>query len=427
MKNKIHIPSTLTVILDAITKQGGKPYIVGGLVRDALTGFVSSKPDIDVEVYGLAIEQLITVLTTFGSLQNQNQSFGVFSLKELPGVDFTLPRKEIKAGKNHRDFMIAIDPYLSVKEATKRRDFTINALLYEYQTGFILDFYDGLDAMHNQRIHMVNSESFEEDPLRVLRAARFASQLSYQVSDATKHICKQMVKEGGLEQLSSSHIYREYSKLLVTKNPVQGLSFLYDIGALEPTYAWDACQDMIEAASRRQTDDHLAFMFSCLGFCCIQSTPESIYALFGIGNKRIKRYITTMWQAFGTVKRLTLVDTSAVSYMNLLRQIEDILPALDLYNFIQCCRYLMNNDKSIRMMETYMQTKFDSCGTKVEVPYITGALLRDYGFPPSPMYTKILDTAYKLQMQGQSKDQIMQEIRRKYKNHGERCTYYKGS
>src|SRR5205823_10162623 len=113
--------SQSTAIATAVRDAGGRALIVGGWVRDRLLGHES--PDIDIEVFGLPGDRLRTVLEMFGRVEAVGESFQVY---KLGAIDVSVPRRDSKSGRGHRGFVVAGDPHMSIEEAARRRDFTIN-------------------------------------------------------------------------------------------------------------------------------------------------------------------------------------------------------------------------------------------------------------------------------------------------------------
>ena len=120
---------------------GGRAWLVGGCVRDALLG----RPchDFDVEVYGVPADRLETALAARWPLDKVGASFGIVKIKHHD-VDVALPRSENRTGAGHRDFAVASDPDLSPAEAATRRDFTLNAVLCDPLTLELLDPWNGV-------------------------------------------------------------------------------------------------------------------------------------------------------------------------------------------------------------------------------------------------------------------------------------------
>src|SRR5439155_12471438 len=116
---------------------GGRALIVGGWVRDRLTALPEpEKSNIDLEVFGIPGDRLRALLETFGRVEAVGESFQVYKLGE---IDVSLPRRDSKAGRRHKGFIVAGDPSMSIEEAARRRDFTINAISEDPLTGELFD------------------------------------------------------------------------------------------------------------------------------------------------------------------------------------------------------------------------------------------------------------------------------------------------
>ena len=113
-------------IAQEVALQGGRTFYVGGFVRDRLRG-VENK-DVDIEVHGVTPAQLEAILCALGECVTMGASFGVFGLRHYE-LDIAMPRSESATGRGHKDFAVFVDPFLGVRKAAQRRDFTINALM----------------------------------------------------------------------------------------------------------------------------------------------------------------------------------------------------------------------------------------------------------------------------------------------------------
>ncbi len=220
----------LRVALDAISvsvqRMGGRVLVVGGCVRDAVLGL--SAKDLDLEVYGVEPEALIALLRENFELDLVGKLFGVIKLRGL-AVDVSIPRREKKAGQGHRGFLIDADPRMSLPEAARRRDFTINAMALDPLTNEIFDPYGGLHDLQNKVLRHT-SEQFLEDPLRVLRGMQFAARFDFSVAEETVALCRAIEPEG----LARERIFDEWAKLVVKgARPSRGLTFLRDCGWLQ--------------------------------------------------------------------------------------------------------------------------------------------------------------------------------------------------
>ena len=146
---------------------------------------------------------------------------------------FALPRRERKTGKGHRGFTVEGDPEMSFEEASKRRDFTINAILKDAITGEIIDCFDGREDLKKRIIRHVSDETFAEDSLRVLRAAQFAARFEFDIAPETVELCRSI----DVTDLPKERIWGEMEKLLLkSEKPSIGLQWLYDLKVVEQIF-----------------------------------------------------------------------------------------------------------------------------------------------------------------------------------------------
>lgn len=219
------LPPSLAALCAALRAAGGRPFVVGGAVRDALLGLPVT--DYDLEVFGLAAEELGRVLETHGHVNAVGESFTVLKLSGLPGVagavDVSLPRRDSKVGPGHRGIAVSGDPFLPVEEAARRRDFTVNALLLEPESGEVLDPHGGRADLQSRTLRAVDAETFGEDPLRALRAVQMAARFEMVVEPATARLCASMP----LAELPAERVFGEMEKLLLkARSPSIGLKLL---------------------------------------------------------------------------------------------------------------------------------------------------------------------------------------------------------
>ena len=225
------IPPGLGRLLAGLRHAGGRAFIVGGAVRDALLGLPVK--DHDVEVFGLPVEALKAALAPLGSVNAVGEAFTVFKLAGLEGVegavDVSIPRRDSKVGPGHRGIAVQGDPDLTPEDASRRRDFTINAMLFDPLTGEVLDFFGGRADLDARVLRAVDPSRFGEDPLRSLRAVQLAARYGLQVEPATARLCGSM----RLAELPAERIFGEIEKLLLkAPRPSLGLRLLREWGLL---------------------------------------------------------------------------------------------------------------------------------------------------------------------------------------------------
>ena len=196
------------LLASKVKEKGGRAFYVGGYVRDLLLNIPNK--DIDIEVHGIAEKDLVAILNEIGEVDYYGRSFGIYALRH-EDIEVALPRSEKVLGTGHRDFEISVDPDMGYKNAALRRDFTINALMMDVLSHEILDYFNGTDDLNKGIIRHVNDASFVEDPLRVYRAAQFASRFGFKIDERTVELCK------GIDTfvLSRERIEEELKKALL--------------------------------------------------------------------------------------------------------------------------------------------------------------------------------------------------------------------
>ena len=231
---KFKIPSILEDILKDLQKIGATPIIVGGSVRDFFLNIPIK--DYDIEIFGIdSLDIIQKSLEKFGSVKLVGKSFGVLTLRVNEyDFDFALPRTETKIGNTHQDFEVITNSNLSFKEAAIRRDFTINAIGYDFFKQEFLDPFDGINDLKNKTIKHINDTTFIEDSLRVYRAVQFASRFDFKIAENTKELCKQIVLNDELTYLPKERVYEEFKKLfLKSEKPSIGFELLRELGLLK--------------------------------------------------------------------------------------------------------------------------------------------------------------------------------------------------
>src|SRR4051794_23323311 len=171
------VPEQVLAIATAVRDQGGRALIVGGWVRDRLLGLAEgANPNVDLEVFGIAGDRLRALLETFGRVEAVGESFQVY---KVGGIDVSLPRRDSKAGRGHKGFVVTGDPDMSIAEAARRRDFTVNAISWDPLTGEYFDPFDGRRDLAQRLLRVVDPQTFGDDSLRVLRGVQFAARFGF--------------------------------------------------------------------------------------------------------------------------------------------------------------------------------------------------------------------------------------------------------
>ena len=224
-------PNKLNIIFDKLKKNNIKPIIVGGFVRDYF--LKRSSKDIDIELYNAdSFEQIEKILKEFGNTNIIGKSFGVIKLSiDDLDLDFSLPRLDNKVSSGHTGFEVQTFKDLDFKTASKRRDFTINAIGYDIYDKKFLDYHNGIEDITNKKLKYIDKNSFQEDPLRILRAVQFCTRFEFKMDESLFSTCRDMIRQNLLNELANERIFTEIKKLfLKSKKPSIGLQLLKDLG-----------------------------------------------------------------------------------------------------------------------------------------------------------------------------------------------------
>lgn len=219
---------TVSEIARAVRARSGRALVVGGWVRDRVLG-IDSK-DIDIEVFGIPAAELPAFLAPFGRVEPIGQSFPVY---KIGTIDIGLPRRESKAGRGHKGFVVEGDPSMSVEDAARRRDFTINAIAWDPLTDEFLDPFRGRDDLRRRLLRAVDPDTFGDDSLRVLRAVQFAARFELTLEAGTAALCRAI----GLDDLPSERIWGEIEKLLLrARHPSIGFALALELGVIDQLF-----------------------------------------------------------------------------------------------------------------------------------------------------------------------------------------------
>ncbi|MFP9458739.1 multifunctional CCA addition/repair protein [Pectobacterium brasiliense] len=202
-----------------------KIYLVGGAVRDSLLGLPVTEKD--WVVVGATPENLLEQ-----GYQQVGKDFPVF-LHPISRDEYALARTERKSGKGYTGFVCHAAPDVTLEQDLLRRDLTINAIA-RTERGDLIDPYHGRRDLDNRVLRHV-SNAFSEDPLRVLRVARFAARfahLGFQIAEETMALMQKMAHEGELAYLTPERVWKETEKALGTSSPDVYFQVLRDCGAL---------------------------------------------------------------------------------------------------------------------------------------------------------------------------------------------------
>ncbi len=197
-------------------------YLVGGAVRDRLLGV--DAPDRDWVVVGSTPQEMKD-----RGYEPVGKDFPVF-INRTTGEEYALARTERKTAKGYQGFEFNASPEVTLEQDLERRDLTINAMAQD-DSGNLIDLHGGQKDLANGIIRHVSS-AFLEDPVRILRAARFAARFKFSIAPETLALMKKMVSNGEVDALVPERVWAEMNKALITETPQIFFQVLRDCGAL---------------------------------------------------------------------------------------------------------------------------------------------------------------------------------------------------
>jgi tRNA nucleotidyltransferase (CCA-adding enzyme) len=186
-----------------------KAYVVGGAVRDELLGLPVQ--DRDHVVVGATPEDMVRA-----GYRPVGKDFPVF-LHPQTHEEYALARTERKSGRGYKGFAVYASPDVTLEDDLRRRDLTINAMAKD-EDGRLVDPFDGRRDLEQKILRHV-SEAFAEDPVRILRVARFAARFGFSVAPETLELMRRMVASGETDYLVPERVWQEFSRGLMEKEP----------------------------------------------------------------------------------------------------------------------------------------------------------------------------------------------------------------
>ncbi len=247
-------PHPLDAALAAILPAGSL-YSVGGRVRDELRAEIEDidlpVKDLDYVVTGVAIEDLTARLAQLGRVDLVGAAFAVVKLT-TGGLtaDLALPRRERSTGHGHREFEVQSGPDIPLEEDLARRDFRMNMMARTLPGGELVDPYHGEADIRARRVDVLTPQTFEEDPLRILRAAQFAARFNYQPTSKT--IAAMRAAAPLVRSVAPERIHDELQKLFaLAPRPSVGLRLLAETGVL--AHFWP---ELLEGIGVEQNEWH---------------------------------------------------------------------------------------------------------------------------------------------------------------------------
>ncbi len=401
------LPGRLLKIAGDIREAGGRAFLVGGWVRDALLG--KSCRDYDVEVYDMAQDALVPILSKYGRTNLVGKAFGVIHLamKGL-SLDFSFPRTESKVGYGHRGFVVHTDEKLSFKEAALRRDFTINAMGMELPELTLCDPYGGIDDLKTHTLRHVGP-AFAEDSLRILRGVQFASRFGCTLAPDTVELCRTL----SLDDLSVERLFEEFKKwLLKPGKPSLGLKAFLDIKLDEyfPEIhpfkdSWETLGTILDnmVPLRDTLSESQAMEFAFAALLC--GSPEtSLKFLERITNEtHLLKIVPPLLKAYQELGTAIVNDAPA------LRRLAVKLGGLKLLGMLVKCTPREFYAGSAADGECFADKLWNAASEldlieEAPQPYLMGKMLMDMGVKPGKQMGEIIKKSFELQLDGEIKN-----------------------
>ncbi len=316
-----------------------KIYLVGGAVRDKLLNFPYTEKD--WVVVGGSPDQLLAL-----GYQAVGKDFPVF-LHPDSKEEYALARTERKVGQGYTGFECYSSPEVTLEEDLKRRDLTINAIA-EGDQGQLIDPYHGRADLDNKLLRHVSS-AFSEDPLRVLRVARFAARyqhLGFKVAEETLLLMQAITRSGELKTLPAERIWKEMQRALTEKNPEAFFLTLQHCDALAQLLP-DINQAAIEnLRTARQQSSNSRIVFSCMlaaldaeqcrGLCTVIRVPGSY------------RELACLLNQYGS--NTNKDSLSAEQQLVILESVDAFRRPERFDDFLQGCKILFHNNATVRQL-----------------------------------------------------------------------------
>ena len=253
IENRLPVRHPLDDVLVAALSPA-QVYAVGGRVRDEfrarLDGVERPPKDLDYVVTAVSQAELLAALSAVGRVDVVGASFAVLKFRHRAGeADIALPRRERSTGVGHKEFAVDAGPDVPLEDDLRRRDFRMNMIARRLADDEVVDPYGGVADIRAGRIDIVDEATFDEDPLRLLRAAQFAARFGYAPSERTTAAMR--AAAGLVVTVSAERIGEEIAKLLTAPTPSVGLEILRETGIL--AHVWP---ELLEGLEVDQNDWH---------------------------------------------------------------------------------------------------------------------------------------------------------------------------
>ena len=409
----IDYPNKLNKIFDKLNSLNATPIIIGGYIRDKLLQIPTSK-DIDIEVYHISsLEKLEEILSQFAKVNSVGKSFGVCKLQlDDLELDFSLPRSDSKTASGHKGFKVQYNGNLDFKTAASRRDFTINSIGFNTIEKKLIDPFGGQNDLKNKILRATDIDKFSQDPLRVLRAVQFYARFDLSIDKELLAVCKKMVAENILSELSKERIFQEIKKLLLKSiHPSKGFILLKELGTFDHFHElqgidelqWEHTLRVLDEMAKLKTNNEKTDTLLMLCILChsFENTThytktKSFIQKLTNENELLKQVINLVenYNAITALKGKNIED-AALYKIAQKSNIEKLLLISEAEYFAE----EKNEDFTLGKMIRKRAKELHILNQKVP-SLLQGKDLIQLGLEPSKRFSHILDDAYTAQIEG---------------------------
>lgn len=383
-----------------------KVYVVGGAVRDALRG--RETHDYDLVVSNLAPDKLEAWLSAHGKVSFVGKRFGVWKFSPYhdpsnPEIDIALPRKEISIGGDggYRQFIVESDPILPIEEDLSRRDFTINAIAYDWREQTLVDPFNGQGDLREQIIRAVGNpiDRLTEDSSRMLRALRFACVLGFAIDSKTWEAIQKLASRlalevGGRRVVARELVSEEFFKAF-SASPKKCLELYSSSGAWSELFGGLMLTSSLEIFTRlgqaRKNNPEVNLALLCLHlFPSARETYEWLHAWSFETVLNIKPIIEVVRVIHTDPDKVSLAQTEK----NVLPHTALLLP------FFEVVR---GSREYVDVVGSWMAKIVDAKKLSYAPPLVRGDDLKQMGIYEGPIYADLLDKIRSVQLAGKIK------------------------
>jgi tRNA nucleotidyltransferase (CCA-adding enzyme) len=381
----LYIPKELEEISKKLISKGKRAILVGGSVRDHFLRL--SIKDYDIEVFGVEnIEELEEILKNFGTINLVGKSFGVLKLRVKNfEFDFSIPRVEKKISKGHNGFIVNLKKDINFKEATQRRDFTINAIGFDILSKDFLDPQNGIVDIKKGVLRHIDSKRFQEDPLRVYRGVQFVARFELKIEKDTFTLLQNMVENTILDELPKERIYIEIKKLfLKSKKPSIGIELMKELGILD-RYFPELLNIKLKSIDRVSKYKDLKLIFASIGFFNPRQNKQFLIKL--TDEKRFIDEVLNLTDTLIKYKDKKILKKVDINRISTTTKVEDFLRLARVLIKIKNYRQVKKTSKRLNIYRDKLH------------PIIKGRDLIELGMRPSKEFKHILNRLYQAQIE----------------------------